>query len=368
MGTISAYETAAEKRYRVRYRQPDHSQTDKRGFKTKRSAQLFLASTGVSKSRGEYIEESAALATIGALGRTWLSSQTHLKPSAYEPIEIAWRLYVAPRWGAAEIGRIQHSEVQTWVSQLGAGTAITLHPSPGARSATHIIRAYGVLAAILDVEVKDRRILVNSARGVTLPRKKKKPHTYLSHEQVDLLATSATTHGTVILTLAYTGLRWGEVTGLRVRDVDLVRRRLAVRENAVRVGGKILLGTPKSHEARTVPFPPFLTERLALLCADKTPTRSCSATGYRTSARRRLGTAGWSTPSNVPGRSIRPSHASRPTTSGTPPRAWPCPPARTSKRYSGCSATPRPRGPSTCTRTSSTTIWTASQWPSIRPG
>ena len=99
----------------------------------------------------------------------------------------------------------------------------------------------------------------------------KKPHTYLSHEQVDLLATSATTHGTVILTLAYTGLRWGEVTGLRVRDVDLTRRRLAVRENAVRVGGKILLGTPNSHEARTVPFPPFLADRLALLCADKTP-------------------------------------------------------------------------------------------------
>ena len=44
-----------------------------------------------------------------------------------------------------------------------------------------------------------------------------------------------------------------------------------MRENAVRVGGKILIGTPKSHEARTVPFPPFLSERWAALCADKTP-------------------------------------------------------------------------------------------------
>jgi integrase len=148
-----------------------------------------------------------------------------------------------------------------------------LHPSPSARSATHVIRVYGVLVAILDVGVKDRRILLNIARGVTLPRKSKRPHTYLSHEQVDLLATSATTHGTVVLTLAYTGLRWGEVTGLRVGDVDLTRRRLTVRENAVRVGGKILVGTPKSHEARTVPFPSFLTERLAALCEGKTPDR-----------------------------------------------------------------------------------------------
>lgn len=43
MATITAYETTAGKRYRVRYRKPDHSQTDRRGFRTKREAQLFLA-------------------------------------------------------------------------------------------------------------------------------------------------------------------------------------------------------------------------------------------------------------------------------------------------------------------------------------
>ena len=271
MGSVTPYETASGKRYRVRYRKPDHAQTDKRGFKTRKAADLFLASTEISKSRGEYIEESATRSTVGSLGAVWLASQTHLKPSAYEPIEIAWRLYVAPRWGATEIGRIKHSDVQTWISELGAGTAKTAHKSPGPRGATHVIRAYGVLAAILDVAVKDRRILSNASRGVTLPRKQKKAHAYLSHEQVELLTRSATTHGTVVLTLAYTGLRWGEVTGLRVRDLDALKRRLSVRENAVKVGGKIIVGTPKSHEARTVPFPPFLSEPLAKLCEGKTP-------------------------------------------------------------------------------------------------
>ena len=43
MGTIEACETARGKRYRVRYRTPDHRQTDKRGFRTKReAAQLGL--------------------------------------------------------------------------------------------------------------------------------------------------------------------------------------------------------------------------------------------------------------------------------------------------------------------------------------
>ncbi|WP_199280092.1 Arm DNA-binding domain-containing protein [Salinibacterium sp. CAN_S4] len=43
MGSISAYTTASGKRYRVIYRRPDRLQTQKRGFKTKRDAELFLA-------------------------------------------------------------------------------------------------------------------------------------------------------------------------------------------------------------------------------------------------------------------------------------------------------------------------------------
>lgn len=49
MATIEAYETSAGRRYRVRYRKPDRRQTDKRGFKTKRDAEDFLASVEVSK-------------------------------------------------------------------------------------------------------------------------------------------------------------------------------------------------------------------------------------------------------------------------------------------------------------------------------
>jgi hypothetical protein len=43
MGSVTPYEISGGRRYRVRYRLPDHSQTDKRGFKTKREVELFLA-------------------------------------------------------------------------------------------------------------------------------------------------------------------------------------------------------------------------------------------------------------------------------------------------------------------------------------
>ena len=42
--------------------------------------------------------------------------------------------------------------------------------------------------------------------------------------------------GALVLTLAYTGLRWGEAVGMRVRDLDMLRHRAAVVENAVQVG------------------------------------------------------------------------------------------------------------------------------------
>jgi len=119
----------------------------------------------------------------------------------------------------------------------------------------------------------DRRIPSNPARGVNLHRKLKGKHKYLSHAQVELLADNAKKHRTMVLFLAYTGLRWGEATALHVRDVDLDRRRVDIHENAVEVSGTIHVGTPKTGEARSVPFPPFLAPLLASMTENKTPSQ-----------------------------------------------------------------------------------------------
>ncbi len=247
MGSITAYETTAGKRYRVRYRKPDHSQTDKRGFRTKREAELFLAATEVRKATGEFIDATASRISIDALGGQWLRDQNHLKPSSLAVVEVAWRIHVRPIWGQRVLGEIRHSEVQAWVSDLAAK-----------KSPTVAIRAYGVLAGIVDVAVKDRRLPSNPARGVHLPSKRgKKERHYLTHTQVQLLADESRSDGTLILLLAYTGLRWGEMVGLRVANIDFSRRRILVRANAVNVRGTIIPGSPKSHESRSVHSPLF---------------------------------------------------------------------------------------------------------------
>lgn len=259
MGSVHPYTNAAGKRlYRIAYRRPDNKQTNERGFATKKAAELRLAEVEVSKGRGEYVDPADGRATVGTLAATWLAGrETVMKPSSYRPLKSAWTTHVERKWAARSVASIRHGEVQAWVSELSK-----------ARGATTVLRAHGVLASILDGAVKDRRVAKNVARNVSLPRKGKKGRVYLSHEQVRALA-DASRYPTMVLFLAYTGLRWGEATALRVRQVDSERRRVSVEENAVMVGSRVEVGTPKTHETRSVPYPAFLADALAAAAANK---------------------------------------------------------------------------------------------------
>ena len=77
--------------------------------------------------------------------------------------------------------------------------------------ASSVAHAHTVLAGILDDAVADRRLTTNPARGVKLPRKMiTRPRNYLTAAQVSKLADQAK-HPDIVLLLATTGLRWGEM-------------------------------------------------------------------------------------------------------------------------------------------------------------
>ncbi|WP_406245791.1 tyrosine-type recombinase/integrase [Microbacterium sp. M] len=249
-------------RYRVRYRTLSNKQTSKRGFTTKKEAKLFASSVDVSKARGEFVDPAKARATVGEVGIEWLKTkEVHLKPSSYRPVEIGWRLRVKPTWGATPLGKVEHEDVQSWIDAM----------VESGLSATVVLRDYGTLIGILDRAVREKRIPGHRARGVHLPEKKGKPRRYLSHKQVELLALGAGDNATFIYTLAYCGIRWGEAVGLRVQSVDLKRRRLNIEENAVQVARKIIVGSTKNDEARSVPIPKFLAKRLKPIVTSRSP-------------------------------------------------------------------------------------------------
>jgi integrase len=72
-----------------------------------------------------------------------------------------------------------------------------------------------------------------------------------------------------VLILGIAGLRWGEAAALRVRDVDFLRRRVVLLENAVAVGGRTHVGTLKSGHDRLVALQAFVVDELAATYAGK---------------------------------------------------------------------------------------------------
>jgi len=124
---------------------------------------------------------------------------------------------------------------------------------------------------MLDDAVKDGRIIRNPAAGVELPRIVTRERRYLTHNQVAALADAAGEYGLLVQVLAYTGLRWGEAAALRVGRVDVLRGRLRVVEAVVDVNGQMIFGSPKSHQARSVPLPRFLREGIAQAMAGRGP-------------------------------------------------------------------------------------------------
>lgn len=269
MANIVKYQTSkGETRYRVRYRKPDGTQTDKRGFKRKIDATNWAAKqVTVAKAEGTFIDPQAGKATIGSLWPAWLASKKlKCKPSYIESLEREWHTRVEPKWGKRELASITRGEVQEWVTLLHDGITDKGGESIKPVSATVILRATGILSGIFRQAQRDRLIVSNPCDDVDKPRKRRKEHRYLTVDELIRLADESDWRRLIVLTLGLTGIRWGEMAGLQVGDVDLERHRLWIRRSATEVRRRIVVDTPKSDQWRQVVFPDLLEEPLRELC------------------------------------------------------------------------------------------------------
>jgi len=246
-------------RWRARYRDAAGHERS-RHFDRKIDAQHWLDSIAASVQTGTYVDPERAKLTVGELAPVWLAGKINLKPTTRARYEDVLRTHVLPRWSGVPLVRVEHAEIRAWLAELGAG---------GLAGAS-VRKAHGVLSGILGLAVRDRRLPSNPALGVELPPLREAPRRYLTAAQVEALADAAAPGRVAVLVLAYCGLRWSELAGLRVRHIDLMRRRLNIEEAATEInGGRVAWGTPKSHERRSVPIPRLLVDELAVHLAGK---------------------------------------------------------------------------------------------------
>ena len=262
MGSIFPYENAkGEKHYRIVFRDAEHKQTSKRGFKDLKSAKLALGRIENAVHDGSYVGHQRGMKLVSDLAPAWLATKkATLKPSSYNAIDTSWNVHVKKRWGSVPVAKIRRDAVQAWANELGRGP-------------TTVRRANEVLAGILDTAIP-ASIKTNPAREIALPKKETaKERRYLSHKQLWQLAETAPKHKLHILTLGYCGIRWGELTALQVGDLDLEKQLITVSRNVVQIGSKLVPGTPKSGEARRVPVPSRVWKLLLEHTKDK-PSKS----------------------------------------------------------------------------------------------
>jgi integrase len=233
------------KRWRVRYRDPSGRDRSK-SFERKDDALRYAHDVEMRIDRGRYIDPDRARATVGELAEQWLATKAAIrKPTTSAGYESLWNSVLEPRWADVPVSAIAHSDVAKWVGQLSTKF------SPSRTRQAHL-----VFRALLDMAVKDRRIEVNPALGVDLPSLPMKGrHQYLTPGQVKALAEASGDYASLILTLGFCGLRWGEAIALQVQDVDVLRRRIHIRRNLSEVHGKMVDSTPKTNAVRWVPMP-----------------------------------------------------------------------------------------------------------------
>ncbi len=120
------------------------------------------------------------------------------------------------------------------------------------------------MSAVLKYAIRTDRLSKNVATAIELPRKASVDHRYLTHEQLQQLAdyvgpasSGDAPYGDLPLVMGYCGLRFGEATALRARDVK--DRTITVRASVTKVAGKgYVEDTTKTHRTRWVPVPEFM--------------------------------------------------------------------------------------------------------------
>jgi integrase len=230
-------------RYQARYPAPDGSDRPAQStFATKREAEVWLTLKESELRRGDWFDPSLGAVPFGKYAADWMG-QGNFSPKTAQLYELLLRLHLEPTFGDMPIGDIRQEDVRTWrVARLRAGQQQERPFGP-----VTVAKAYRLLRAILNTAVRDKRIRESPCqiRGADKESSPERP--VLSIPEVYRLADAIEPRYRALVLLATFGnLRWGELAGLRRRNLDLENRSVRVSETVYELG-QLVKGKPKSE-------------------------------------------------------------------------------------------------------------------------
>jgi integrase len=186
--------------------------------------------------------------TLRAYADKWIE-QRHLRPRTRQHYESMLNRLILPELGDTKIVMLTPAKVRQWHSSLGADHA------------TRNAHCYALLHAICSTAVQDEVLDANPCRiRAAMQTKRKRDVDVLTPAEVERLASKMPAHlqASVILA-AWCGLRWGETSELRRKDVSNDAAVLRIRRAVTYRKGEFHVGEPKtSAGVRDVVIPPHI--------------------------------------------------------------------------------------------------------------
>lgn len=246
-------EKRAQRRYRVRYRDPTGRERSKT-FPRLGQARRFKATVEDELGRGLWVDPRAGRMPLAEFSTPLMQRNSNVRPATRERVAGFLRGQVLPAFGSVPLNRITRNAVQMWVDDMAT------------RLAPRTVRdSYRILAGLLREAVRQGFLRQSPCHLIALPRLARGEPRYLSAEEVKLLADAIDPrYHSLIYTDAYLGLRWSELAAVKRTSLDLDGERLLVVGALQRVGHDWVytdqLKTTRSR--RSLALAPFLTELL----------------------------------------------------------------------------------------------------------
>ena len=233
-------------------------------YPSKREADRAWSRAEADAAAGVSTDLRRAKATFASyVTGTWLPHH-QLEASTRQRYGYQIDKHLLPEFGGMRLARITPQHVREWVTRL----------KEQGMSASTIADLKTILSAIFTTALNDQLIAFHPCRGLKTPTVARKPRTIISPEQFEqiLAALPAPRWQAMIELDIETGLRWGELTELRVRDFNTTPRMLTVARAVVEISPRHRTpGTqrfqvkdyPKDREYRRLKLSTAITRVLA---------------------------------------------------------------------------------------------------------
>ncbi|MCL4474294.1 MAG: site-specific integrase [Actinobacteria bacterium] len=223
----------------------------KGGFRTKKEADAELNKILHELNSGAYTEPSRV--SVAGYMRKWLKeyAKHNVTGRTYVRYEEIVEKHLIPALGRNVLPELRPAQISAYYSEALSNGRLN---GKGGLSAKTVRQHHAVLRKALEQAVQWQMINRNPAAAVAAPKPKQREMTALNDDQLaELLhAVEGTQNYIPILLAATTGMRRGEIFGLKWHDVDLEKPEpiLHVSRAVQVVNGQVSLKEPKTQKGR----------------------------------------------------------------------------------------------------------------------